>query len=188
MKRNLKASSLVEVLVVLGIISSTILGSMLLVSNSFVVVRQNQTEDYVNGLAVNAMEIVKSPSNVFVSDDTFATNQQTSPVFFKLTKNTNGSYLEKTLDQQITTCDANSQYKISSTTLNAAGAPETQTNTGFTLPDVCVQVKILPIATSVVTNGVQSYFEMTVVAIYNSDNHPVTVTFKSNRYDSFKKI
>jgi len=199
MKRigRLKATSLVEVLIVLAIISSTILGSMLLVSNSFVVVRQDQTQDYVNGLVVNAMEIVKSPSNIFVSNDTFTQTQNSTPVFFKLSKATGGgAFLDKTDDTQISTCTETSQYIINETTLatirtDESGAPVnnpngTEANTTPS-PDVCVQVKIVPVAGSIVTNGIKGYYQMTVIAVYNQDDKPVIVTFQSNRYEEFKK-
>ncbi|MEO6728543.1 MAG: hypothetical protein ABIM99_01340 [Candidatus Dojkabacteria bacterium] len=192
MKRRLRATSLVEVLIVLAIISSTILGSMLLVSNSFVVVRQNQTEDYVNGLAVNAMEIVKSPSNIFVTDDSFTVTQNPTPVFFKLTRINGAAYLQKTQDTQISTCEVGSQYIIESTIIadprNPNNAEAGTTATPSTTPNVCVQVKIVPVAGSIITNGIQSYYQMTVIAVYNQDNKPVIVTFQSNRYEQFKKV
>ncbi|MFS8130891.1 MAG: hypothetical protein ACMG57_02840 [Candidatus Dojkabacteria bacterium] len=202
MKKRLKATSLVEVLIVLAIISSTILGSMLLVSNSFVVVRQNQTEDYVNGLVVNAMEIIKSPSNISVTDNSFVTTQNPTPVYFKLTRINGSAYLEKTQDDQITTCTAGSQYIISAASLSdtsnttagatdtTAGATDTTANIpGTTTPNVCVQVKIVPVTGSILTNGIQSYYQMTVIAVYNSqDNNPIIVNFQSNRYEAFNQV
>lgn len=187
MRKRLKATSLVEVLIVLAIIGSTIIGSMLLVSNSFVVVRQNQTEDYVNGLTVSAMEIVKSPSNVSVTDDTFVTTQNPTPVFFKLTRANGSSYLEKTNDSQITTCEASSQYIITQSVINQAGQG-TQGGTTNPQPNVCVQVKIVPVSGSVITNGIQSYYQITVISVYNQDNRPIVVTFQSNRYEAFNKV
>ncbi len=186
-RKRLKATSLVEVLIVLAIISSTILGSMLLVSNSFVVVRQNQTEDYVNGLVVNAMEIVKSPSNVSVTDNSFTLTQNSTPVFFKLTRVNGSAYLEKTQDTQITSCTVGSQYIISSTTLsnetNVTGV------TGAATPNVCLQIKIIPVAGSIATNGIQSYYQMSVIAVYNDqDETPIIVNFQSNRYEAFNQV
>lgn len=197
MSKRLRATSLVEVLIVLAIISSTILGSMILVSNSFVVVRQNQTEDYVNGLVVNAMEIIKSPSNISVTDNSFATTQNTTPVYFKLSRVNGSAYLEKTLDAQITTCTPTSQYVINPNTLSnptntQVTVPTNTQVTGATTlvstPDVCVQVKIIPFASSIF-NGIQKYYQMTVIAVYNNqDNVPIIVNFQSNRYEEFNQV
>lgn len=188
MNKRLRATSLVEVLIVLAIISSTILGSMLLVSNSFVVVRQNQTEDYVNGLVVTAMEIVKSPSNIFVTDDSFVATQNSTPVFFKLSRVNGTAYLERTQDTQITTCATGSQYIISAELTQTRNTTPGATATLATTPPVCVQVKIIPVQGSVLPNGIQSYYQMTVIAVYNIDNKPIIVTFQSNRYETFKKV
>jgi hypothetical protein len=189
--KNLRATSLVEVLVVMGIIATTIVGSMVLVASSLVTVRNNQAEDYVNGLMINALEIIKSPSNVFVNDDTFIQGG-TAPAYFKLTHNGTNAVLERTFDGSITDCNEQSQYLVTSTLATTGetrtsptGEPGTPSNTTNDVPlgnpVVCLQVQINP-------QGDRVTYEVIIKSIYKIQNDTFTSTVRSQRYETFQRV
>lgn len=187
MKRELKATSLVEVLVVMGIIATTIIGSMVLVAGSLVTVRNNQTEDYVNGILINAIEVSKSPSNLFVNDDSFLQTGGSSVSYFRFTNDGTNAILQRTFDGDLTQCGDQSQYLITNRILDvvpipgAAPTQQQEENVLFVNPTVCLQVQITPQPVT------QSYL-MRIKSVYQVQGETFTTTVQSQRYESFKKI
>jgi hypothetical protein len=127
------------------------------------------------------MEIAKSGSNLYVTDSTF-TSSINSVSYFKLISEDSSSFLERTFDGEITSCDASSNYKFSSNEILQ------QSDTSFKLPDICVQVLIKPVNISVGQFTAKTYYEMTVKAAYTINEETKLVTFKSNRYEPFQTV
>ena len=62
---KLKAATLIEVLIVLGVISTTMIVAVSLIINSLYELRNNETQDAANGIMIQALEIAKSPTNAY---------------------------------------------------------------------------------------------------------------------------
>lgn len=104
-----KASSLVEVLIILAIISTSIVASTSLAVNSQKKIIENQREDTANGLLIQALEVAKSPSQIlldepidFVADRTY---------YFRFTQKNQRLLLSQS-DTSLTSCDTGSSYQV----------------------------------------------------------------------------
>ncbi len=107
------ASGLVEVLIVMGIIGTTLISSMLLVSRGFVEVRNNQTEDEISGIVIQVMDKLKNSTALEIAQTEFNTLTSTSTRNFYLSGRD-----QLTLDTfespttPITSCDSNNEYNV----------------------------------------------------------------------------
>lgn len=110
-KGRKKGTSLAEVLIILAIISTTVIASTTLVVQSLATIRNNETEDTANGLMVKALEIAKSPAQVYVTDTSFVNAVTGQPYFFSI-QNQNDQYLLRRESSDISTCQVNSPYAV----------------------------------------------------------------------------
>ncbi len=107
------ASGLVEVLIVMGIIGTTLVSSMLLVSRGFVEVRNNQTEDEISGIVVQVLDKIKNSTALEIAQTEFNTLSSTSTRNFYLSGPDTLSldtFQSPTLP--ITSCDSNNEYNV----------------------------------------------------------------------------
>lgn len=182
-KKRLKATSLVEVLVVLAVISLTIVFSVSLVAKARVVVKNNEIQDQANGLMIKALEIFKSPSDIFIPAEAGLTNTAAS-YSFSFDKNSSvvnpdvpavepnsggTTLLYQQSDGPITICDANTNpvYRLDR----------------FSFP-FCEQILISP-KQDVLVN--QTYYEIIVNVVYELNNKQVQDSIKTYRYYGFKQ-
>ncbi len=125
MKKNKKATSLLEVIVVLAIISLTIVSSVSLVAKTRIQIKNNELTDQINGQVVKALEILKSPSDILISNDTNLTGTDI-PYYFNLSNPTQGTYI---LQYQPNATPFPVISSSSNTVANAAGIPNTSNTT-----------------------------------------------------------
>ncbi len=85
-KLKKKASSLAEVMIVLGIISTAMVASISIMVNSLIRIRVNDIEDSANTILIQALEIAKSPTQLRVNAD-LSTIPYDSSVFLALGDN-----------------------------------------------------------------------------------------------------
>lgn len=127
------ASGLVEALIVMAIIGTTLVSSMLLVAQGFVEVRNNQTEDTINGLLIQVLTKLKNSNAFEIALTEYNTIGTTTEKNFSLRPD-DTLKLDTTQSPTtaISTCDSNSPYNVID-----SGAIETS----LTQP-LCIQVTI----------------------------------------------
>lgn len=125
-----KGASLIEVLIVLGVISTVFVSAMTLLSSSIIQVIGNEIEDAANLTLVQGIEIIKSPTEVIVSDQ-----PTTVDSYYALVKNSAGGTSQYNLVKQtngvLTDCSAQSPYIISNLL-----------ELGYSEIEVCLQAQI----------------------------------------------
>ncbi len=166
MKKRLKAASLMEVMVVLGIVSFTIVSSMSLVAKVSTTVKSNEIQDQANSLILKALEVFKNTKDVFVSQDVL-TSATGGTYYFALKEGSTGAFLQydPTGDaQSLNNCDANNVYFVA--------------NLNF---GPCLQVAITPINS--VTGG--KYYNVEVFIKYSISGKDITDSLKTYRYYGF---
>lgn len=168
-----KGVSLIEVMIVLGIVSTALVASISIIARSLIEVRINEIEDSVNTSLIQTMEIIKSPQDISVAGNPRLTSYGT-PNYFKL--NTTGNENVITYDGanqgEIQTCDSNSFY-----------ASEYLISSGIDSFNLCLQVIITPIN----NNGV-IYYNIEAKAIYDLPTGEAVNTYRGLRFNSFSNI
>ncbi len=169
------AVSLVEVLVVLGIVSITLIGSLTLVATSYTQAKTAEIEDAVNGLMVQVLEAVKSPTNVIISNSTLTADIVDSVHYFSIVNNTPSTTSLKEQTSNLSLCKAGVPYYYS-LTYNPSGGSTANT------VSVCLQVIIIP------KKSVEGaiYYDVTVKGMYLTNNQFKTNSLKTYRYGTFK--
>lgn len=154
-KQKLNAATLAEVLVVLAISATTLITIAQLTVQLLVTVKNNEIFDYTTGIAIQALEVAKSP------DDIILTSAQ--PIFnvegnYSIDLESNPARLYKQSDivgaaeGKITECAADSPYFIEVDIAEAIGGAN---------PNVCMQV-IIKDGTNRLN---QDYYEIETVTI-----------------------
>ncbi|BCX13863.1 MAG: hypothetical protein KatS3mg085_395 [Candidatus Dojkabacteria bacterium] len=163
-----KASSLVEVLIILSIISTTVIASTTIAVNSQKSLIRNEREEVVNASIIAGLEIVKSPTNVLVLGDPI--NPGSSKVY-RLTKQTNPDrYVLEERSEELQNCTNNSPFQVSIDNLGQ--------EVNFPL---CLSVTITR------QQGQESYL-VTVKAVYQNASTQDTKTLIGYRNDEFTFI
>jgi hypothetical protein len=125
-----KGASLIEVLIVLGVISTVFVSAMTLLSSSIIQVVGNEIEDAANLTLVQGIEIIKSPTEVIVSEQ-----PTTVDSYYALVKNpASASYVYNLVKQTggvMTDCSTQSPYIISNLL-----------DLGYGEVEVCLQAQI----------------------------------------------
>jgi type II secretory pathway pseudopilin PulG len=168
------ATSLVEVLVVLAIISTTLISVTLLVVRAMESIKKDEIADDAMGNLIKALEIVKAPSVIKVD------NVQTLVAFntsnnFSLESTTGVYFLKYRSESALTlnNCDANSPYFLSRTL-------------GGTIKDKsvqCLQLVIIPRN----LGGGKVYYEINSILVYKSLNEFKMTSLKAYRYGEFSQ-
>lgn len=94
MKKKKKATSLVEIIIVLAIVSLTIVSSIALVAKSRITLRNNEVNDEITAAMVKILEAVKSPQALQISSDV-SLQSADNPYYFTLSSNQQGVYYLK---------------------------------------------------------------------------------------------
>jgi type II secretory pathway pseudopilin PulG len=165
------ASGLVEALIVMAIIGTTLVSSMLLVAQGFVEVKNNQTEDTINGVLVQTLNRLKNSSTYTIALSEYNTLVTTTERHFYLRPD-NELKLDSTQSPTtaITTCPSNSVYNII-----AAGA----ITTSLTQP-LCIQVTIRRLVA-----GTHEKFSGSINYVYQINEEVVISKLNFVKYNRF---
>lgn len=168
---RIKAASLVEVLVVLAIVATTMVAATQITVQAMISIKNNEIVDTATGVMVQAMEIAKSPDSVKVrSAAGLVTNFKGS---YYLATDATGSALWKVTDllTPINTCDAASQYFV-------------RIDVGDRVPPkVCLQLIIEPQVISGTT-----VFAIQANLVYELTGKVESLSINGFRRDAFKAI
>jgi type II secretory pathway pseudopilin PulG len=166
------ATSLVEVLVVLAIISTTLISVTLLVVRAMESIKKDEIADDATGNLIKALEIVKAPSAIKVD------NLQSLAALDNISKfsleSADGEYFLRYRSQDTLTlgnCDGNSPYFLSRTL-------------GGTIEDKTVQCLELSIIPRNMGGG-KVYYEIDSTLVYKSLNEFKMTSLKAYRYGKF---
>lgn len=161
-KRHLKAVSLIEVLAILVLTGVLLLATARMTSSLLIQLRNNEIEDYANGLALQALEAAKSPNNISV---TALPNGSGSA--YRILLNPGGSSkLDRTVSflaaPNNSGCSTSNTYYVNSAAV-----------TGYGQVPVCIQIII---KTQVNPYNSSSYYQLTARVSY-------TIPSKSDNFD-----
>ncbi len=164
---KLKGNSLVEVLIVLGIISTALVASVSVIVNSLIKVRVNEIEDSANSLLIQSMEIAKTPNTVVVNDGAINNNSVGTAYYFTLQNASNQNTLQRVTSSTtlINSCPANSPYNAN----NFLG-----TNVDY---NICIQLQII-------YRGNEQY-EINSRVVYDINGRVSLNTIQGFRYTPF---
>jgi type II secretory pathway pseudopilin PulG len=177
-----KATSLMEVLIVLAIIAVAIVSTMNVLIKANVSIKSNEIQDLANDTVLKAIELVKSPSRLLIKASTSDFNKLTTTAdpnnFYALKEDSNGTFLEYdtqfTSNNPLTTCSTSSFY-YSPIRVNNVTQPYI----------FCMQVQFIP--RTQLDNS--RYYEVKVKIIYSLSGQPERVEeYKTFRYASFVSI
>ncbi len=177
LKNNSKAFSLLEVLVMLVIISFTIISAVSLVSKISISTKNNENEDVINGVLLEAIELLKSPSPVLLSSDGY--NQVTTDTNehnFALKDTVSVKYLQFNTNPNTTLptqCSASDFYYVP-IVINNKQQPY----------NLCMQIKIK--RTLVPGTTANYYYFIQASILYNINGTNKTDTLTTYRYGSFE--
>jgi competence protein ComGC len=168
--KSKKAASLTEVMIVLGIISTTLVTSVNILISSLIKFQINEIEDTANTIMLEALEIAKSPSSILVSENVTSTNTEQ---YYSLLKEDGRNILAKEFDELGSRCSKDSIYFLD----------QIITDTSRELV-ICLQIKITP--NIGLTN--KQFYEVESKIIYNLPGQRVgSNTIKGYRYEEFKR-
>ncbi len=168
-----KAATLTEVLIVLGIISTTLVASLALIVNSMIKIKQNEIQDTANGVMIKGLELAKSPKNIAISELPRNGGSTEVNTFYRITSSSVGAsvLLEKveegtsSLNQG---CTSTSPYNIKTSPVLS------QLNAGY---DICLQLNIVYLSSNT--------YKITSQAVYTFLNRSQTSFITGVRYASF---
>jgi len=157
------AVGLVEVLIVLALVATTMVAATQVTVQSLIKIKEDEVNDYVNGLMIRVLEAAKSPQTLTID------NQLTGLSDFE------GSYV-LTIPDEGTSTPAFTQEAIELTPIPegscTTSSPYSVTipNLGnFTPPPVCLQA----IVTELDGIDINPIFQITVRSVYSLSSGPV---------------
>lgn len=163
------ALGLIEVLIVLGIIGTAVIGISQLAITSYLDIRDDELGEYATGIMIQGLEVSKSASGIPIDQHPTPTNPIGS---YSVVSDGSGYGLqfEQLGTDLITSCDLNSEYLVS---INTVTNPSLTTAT----PLVCAQIVVKPNSTLD-----QTGFEIVSNSVYVARNTTYQQTAKSYRY------
>jgi hypothetical protein len=163
------ALGLIEVLIVLGIIGTAVIGISQLAVTSFLDIRDDELGEYAAGVMIQGLELSKSASGIPIDQHPTPNNPLGS---YSVISDGSGYSLqfEQLTTDLITTCPENSAYLVS---INTVTNPNLTTAT----PLVCAQIVVK--ANSTLD---QTGFEIVSNSVYVVRNTTYQQTAKSYRY------
>ncbi len=168
--KNLAATSLVEVLVVLAIVASTMIAATQLSVRALIDIKQNELLDYANSVMLKALEVAKSPADVNVTHLAVA-GSYTGSYSSSLLSGKPVLYQQSPTIVAMGSCSTSSVYYTPLTGV-----------TGITPPLACMQVQIQP------KTGLNStYYEITVTITYRLSDQTVTDSIVGYRRNKFNE-
>lgn len=172
--KKLKALSLLEVIIVLGIVSMTMVSAMAVVLRANSLIKSNEVQDSANDILFQTFELLRSPDPVKVLESGFVQLSQaglTSTYSIKFDSNRNG-YLAISSQNASTQCTNSSEFNVESIN-NTRPYP------------VCIRINITPVGSS----GVISRYNIVIILSYTSTSAgDVSETYNLIRYERFEKI
>lgn len=165
------AFGLIEVLIVLAIVATTMLAATQITLNGMRAIKLDEIVDFANGIMVQGLEIAKSPTTVEVVVSTVPANYNGS---YRLQTNADGSSVLRLIDSSQTPitlaqCTSASNYFI-----------RIENATGVQNPQVCLQM----IVTQRQSLGL-NYYEVRSRLVYNVGGQTVERDIYSYRRGSF---
>lgn len=168
MIKKKRATSLAEVMIILAIISTTVVASTTLVVKSLATIKNNEIEDTANGVMIKALEIAKSPADVYVSDTSFV-NAASGQVYFFSIQNQNNQYTLRRESGTASTCDSQGPFKTNLFT---------QTTTQNI--NICLVIEITP-----QTTLNQRIYEIAAKVVYQLEGETIINSVTGYRKDDF---
>lgn len=170
-KKPLKAVSLIEVLAILVLTGVLLLATARMTSSLLIQLRNNEIEDYANGLALQALEAAKSPNNISVS-----ALPNTSGSAYKILLNPGGSSkLDRTVSflasPNNSGCSTSNTYYVNSAAVS-----------GYGQVPVCIQIII---KTQTNPYNSTSYYQLTARVSYTIPSKSDNFDISSYRYAGF---
>lgn len=161
-----KAASLVEILVVLAIVASSMVAVANVNIQAQISLKDNEIIDAANGVMIQALEVAKSPSQVSVVDPAGNLIPGNIQGYYSLDLNSGSSQgvvLRKQTfsNTKITNCNSTSPYLVDWTT-NGVGA--TSTSLDPNVNNICVQVIITEEQRPLI---VDTYYKIESIVIFN---------------------
>lgn len=170
-KKRKKALSLVEMLVVLIIISTTVITAFGIILRSTIDIKENEVSDSINSLMVSINEAVKSPGGVPLQSFTPGTFTTNIEYAFKATAVGNSYVLTYVPGSaSLTSCDSNSQFKFPISVEQS------------TVQDVCILVGIKLLSGTPTRYEVKTNTLYTFVTPNSSPSSSYLITY---RYEPF---
>lgn len=172
-KKVFNAVSLVEVVVVLGIIATTLVSAAQLSVRMTRTIKDNEISDFTNGVVLQALEIAKSPAAVKLAS---AAGGGSSTGSYRLDRSGAQAVLwrESQTVNRITNCTSASPYRVQI-------ADGSQQLLGEAL--VCLQILIQPRQGAVR----QSYFEIEAISVYQLSDQIVVNSGLGYRREAFSQ-
>lgn len=176
-----KASSLIEVIIVLAIVSFTIIASMALVAKTRLEIKNNELQDKGNEVMLKALEALKTPTKVLISGNVSLTG--TGPYYFSLQTDTSGNYLLKYQPP-------GSFTSLPKRTGDFKFSEVCRADNVFYLSDgesynYCQQVEISPIFKTGIS---RELYKVSTTIVYQTSNQDISESLTTYRYEGFKKI
>lgn len=162
------AASLVEVLVALAIVATTMVVATQLTVQALIRIKQDEIHDYVTGIVIQSLELVKSPSALKLT--TLTGDKSAIQGSYRIVTGTTGNELvqDTTNIAAISSCSDGSVYLVADTTNSAL------------VQDVCIQVVL---RTDNLVNT--SITEVEVRAVYQIQAQTTAITLKGYRVAPF---
>jgi hypothetical protein len=182
---NKKAISLIEVLVVLLIASTTLLGAISLMSRSFIEIRNNELADTATGILINSSEIIKSPTNINIKMFSPLGSLSTVAKHFNLTREGGVLLLKEPStnpsSSQLNTCPTNSLFLYNPQTL---AGDTTNVPLIAQVNRACLIISIRELN----LDATRKYYDIDTKIIFHIDGREITNKFKIYRYEQFTFI
>jgi hypothetical protein len=160
-----KASSLVEVLIILGIISTAVIASTTIAINSQKTLIKNEREEVVNASMLKALEITKSPSDIRIVGSVINSGSEKN---YRLTKQiTPERFVLEERIEDLVNCSPNSPFQVSIDVVQE----------GVNFP-LCLSVSILK-------EQVSGKYKITVKAVYDNSEGQTTKILVGYRNEEF---
>ncbi len=172
-KKNLKATSLAEVLIIIAIISTTLIASVNLAASSVVTSKENEIDDTANALLVFGLELAKSPGDLIVNDQALVGSTVNQTYLYSMEKE-NSIYYLKRETADFPDCNASSPFKLD--------FHITTSSQNLNTNNYCLKLEITKRS-----NTRATYFELNVVVKYTKGSEQVTISAKGYRKDEFKQ-
>lgn len=173
--KNKKALSLIEMLIVLIIISTTVLTAFGIILRSNLEIKENEVKDTVNTLMVSINEAVKTPVRLQLRN--FSSSSFSPNVEYAFRVEQQGSIYILTYvsgSTSLTSCSSTSSFKYNIASIQS------------TVTDVCVLVSIKS-----VQGAVPARYEVKTNTLYTFNQPSATPNYSyliANRYDTFDYI
>lgn len=181
-----KASSLIEVIIVLAIVSFTIIAAMSLVARTRLEIKNNELQDTANELLLKALEGVKSPSKTVISGSPSLTGS--NPYYFSLTQSVNGNYVLNYLGATGFTPLPRESGKYTFDSVCNANSPFYPRDLGDSTFKYCQQVAITVITPILRAVTAKELYKIETTIVYQISGETKSETLTTYRYDGFKKI